>query len=86
MPVTGHDTLAGRYFLLSEDFGLRMKIKIVEVLHDYDQELGKYPLRPKFMCSVNADTVEEICAYNEILNHISTYEEMIPQNDFLKLK
>ena len=79
LPVFSPTDLVGRTFLMKEqEDGQKLRARIVEAIEDHESNLEQNPTRIKFRCSVkggNLDEVEEIIAYNEVLDHINRDEE-----------
>ena len=71
MPVFHPSDLIGRTFLKDPDEdGQRFRARIVRMIEDHDSDIEENPTRVKFVCSVSDDDLEEIIAYNEILDYI----------------
>jgi hypothetical protein len=63
--------LVGRTFLMEEDdYGLRYRARIIEVIDDHEKNVANNPILKKFKCLVGEDRFEEILSYNEVMQHI----------------
>ena len=80
MAIIDPNDLIGRTYLTApaED-GQRMRLRIVEVLEDDEDERLKDPTLIKFKAVDGQDTYEEIIAYNQLMGYLRTrMATMIP--------
>ena len=59
--------LVGRSFIKATEDGQHLRVKIINDLDDYEEELNKNPTRREFLCATNENQVEEILSCNETL-------------------
>ena len=66
--------LVGRSYLQPEhnSDGTRYRCKVVQALKEHEENLGKDKARQRFLVSVNDGEYEDIVAYNNILDYISS--------------
>ena len=66
--------LVGRYYLQPEhnSDGTRYRCKVVQALKEHEENLGKDKARQRFLVCVNDGEYEDIVAYNNILDYISS--------------
>ena len=67
--------LVGRSLLKNTEDGQRIRVKIVRVLDDYEEDLNKDPTRREFVHTTNEDQGEETLSYNETLELVEDQQE-----------
>ena len=69
MPTIDPEKLVGHSFIpLPDEDGNQFRIKIVELLTDYKKNLASDPRLIRFRAKVEQTGMEEIIAYNDIMN------------------
>ena len=67
MPIFDPSSLVGMTFFLNKEGGKCLRARIVKTLDNHEGL--------RFVCSMQDDTVEEVCTCNEILDYINNSEE-----------
>lgn len=79
IPVFSPSDLVGRTFLMDEqEDGQRLRARIIEALEDHETAVEQNPTKIRFRCSLeggNLDAMEELIAYNEVVDYITRDEE-----------
>ena len=75
-PLIHPEDLIGRTFLMdTNDDGNALRVRVVKMIQDQENDMTEHPDRLKFVLSVNNDQAEDIITYNQLLNHISQQDE-----------
>ena len=72
----------GRTFILDKEDGKCLRTCIVKALGDFEGDLARDSSPLKCVCSMNDDTIEDACAYNELLDHVNNSKK----DDLVELK
>ncbi len=76
LPILKTEDLIGRTFLKPpEEDGSRYRARIVAALEDKDDDLAKDPMLRKFRCQVGDEELEEVFAYNDLINYLEDDHE-----------
>ena len=65
----------GRTFLIPQEDGQILRVRIVKAIDDHDGKPQKDSTRLKFICSTKNDAVEDAFTCNEILDHVNNSED-----------
>ncbi|MEL7196229.1 MAG: reverse transcriptase domain-containing protein [Bacteroidota bacterium] len=79
IPVFSPSDLVGRTFLMDEqEDGQRLRARIIEAIEDHETSVEQNPTKIRFRCSLeggNLDAMEELIAYNEVVDYITRDDE-----------
>ena len=78
MPILDPNYLVGRTFLILQEYGQLLRVRIVKAVDDYDEKIQRDSTRLKLIYSTKYDTVEGTFTYNEILDRINNSEDDDP--------